>query len=337
MKALLILKAIDEGAPAQFQLLPYGRIEIEGEEDAFVDDESMGAVIAEFDRRGNDMVIDYEHQTLKGVQAPAAGWIKKLVNKGKEGLWVVVEWTEQAKEYLTKKEYRYFSPVFWVAKATRQVVKIENVALTNFPRVNNLQPIIAKMGEEYVAPNKQTKKEVTGMITKLRKLFGLADDAGEDKVVASAEAIVAKNKDLETKPVVAKEILTALDMDKGDVSLVVASIHAMKQAGKSMVSREDFDKLQNSLRERDADEIVAKAGAEGKITPDQSEWAKAYAKRDLEGFKAFVAKAPVVVPVDKLPGKEEKVDGAVTDQAVLTVAKMFGNTADDLKKYGAGN
>lgn len=173
------------------------------------------------------------------------------------------------------------------------------------------------------------------MITKLRKLFGLADDAGEDQVIASAEAIVAKNQELETKPVVAKEILTALDMDKGDVSLVVASIHAMKQAGKGMVSREEFEKLQNNLRDRDAQEIVAKALGEGKITPDQNDWAKAYAQRDPEGFKAFVAKAPVVVPVEKLKGKETKGEAVISDQAVLTVAKMFGNTAEDLKKYGA--
>ena len=36
-----------------------------------------------------DLVIDYEHQTLfadkNGAPAPAAGWIKQLINKGKDG------------------------------------------------------------------------------------------------------------------------------------------------------------------------------------------------------------------------------------------------------------
>ena len=85
MKAYLILKAI-EGAPGEFQVLPFGKVEIEGEEDACVDDEAMDSSIAEFERRGNDVVIDYEHQTLTGKEAPAAGWLRKFVKKGSEGL-----------------------------------------------------------------------------------------------------------------------------------------------------------------------------------------------------------------------------------------------------------
>ena len=99
-----ILKEIKD-IPNEFQLLPYGRIDIEGEPPAYVDEESIASVISHFTRRGNDMVIDYEHQTLKDVQAPAAGWIKRLVDRGREGLWAVVEWTERAKEYLKNKEY----------------------------------------------------------------------------------------------------------------------------------------------------------------------------------------------------------------------------------------
>jgi len=455
LRLLYVLKSI-EGAPEEFQLFPYGTIGIEGEEDAFVDDESMAAVIADFERRGNDMVIDYEHQTLKDVQAPAAGWIKRFINRGKEGLWVVVEWTRQAKEYLENREYRYFSPVFWVSENGRKILKIENVALTNFPKVNNLRPIMAKMSLEearearearskkyrigvkegghvtkpgewenvpdaewldpvnyrYPCPDAaqtraaagywgrednqaqynpeersiinerldrfrkkfnigEFRKEETKMLEKLKKLFELASDAGEDKVVEAAEAVVAKNKDMrnlfeladdagedkvvnaakavvaENKTlkkqvegkkieVVAKEVIEALELkETDDVSTVVASIHALKQTGKGTVSREEFEKIQKDLRKRDADEIVAKATAEGKITPDQKDWATEYAKRDLEGFKTFVAKAPVVVPVKDLAKKESKVDDVIADEAVLNVAKMFGNTPEDIKKYGS--
>ncbi len=68
-----------------------------------------------------------------------------------------------------------------------------------------------------------------------------------------------------------------------------------------MVSKEEFDKLQKQIREKDASEVVAKAMADGKVTPDQKDWAIQYAERDIEGFKTFVAKAPVVIPMDKLP------------------------------------
>jgi len=430
LKLLYVLKSI-EGAPGEFQLFPYGKIGIEGEADAFVDGESMDAIIADFERRGNDMVIDYEHQTLQGVEAPAAGWVKRLINRGTEGLWVIVEWTRQAKEYLENREYRYFSPVFWVSDKGRKIVKIENVALTNYPRINNLRPIMAKMSleeerqaredrskkykigikegghvtkpgewesvpdDEWLDPvnyrypcpdaaqtraaagywgrednqaqyNLEERSIINGRLDRFRKKFnigeyrkeeskmeflkkliaklGLKAEATEDQVIEAMDAMLTKNKDLEKqvaekpKEVVAKEVIEALDLKETDgVSTVVASIHALKQTGKGTVSREEFEKIQKDLCKRDADEVTAKAMAEGKITPDQKDWAAQYAERDLEGFKTFVAKAPVVVPVKDLARKEVKADDVIANEAVLNVAKMFGNTPEDIKKYGGLN
>ena len=91
------------------------------------------------------MVIDYEHQTLKSVEAPAAGWIKRLINRGEQGLWAAVEWTEKATKFLVNREYRYFSPVFLVRKSDRKVIQVTNAALTNSPQINHLTPIIAKL------------------------------------------------------------------------------------------------------------------------------------------------------------------------------------------------
>lgn len=142
----VILKEISGEAPSEFQILPYGRIDIEGDGPAFVDEESAKLILSHYDRRGNDMVIDYEHQTLKDMEAPAAGWIKKLVDKGKEGIWAAVDWTKRAKDYLVNKEYRFFSPVILIRPSDRKVVAMLNVALTNFPKINNLQPIISKLG-----------------------------------------------------------------------------------------------------------------------------------------------------------------------------------------------
>jgi len=414
MQLALTLKQAD-GPATEFQLLPLGRIELDGDSPVMLDAAGIAEIIEAFSKRGNDMVVDYEHQTMQDVEAPAAGWIKNLVDRGTEGLWAVVDWTKRAAEYLKNREYRYFSPVFWYEEDTRRIFKIENVALTNFPKINNLKPIMAKMtldeardarearskkykigikegghvtkpsewesvpDDEWLDPVNyrypcpdadQTRaaasywgqeknqaqytsgersiiegrldrfrkkfnigqpktEEAKIMLEKLRKLFGLAEDAGDDKVVEAAEAIVAKTKNPETKEVLAKEVLQALDLKETDgVSTVVASIHALKQAGKGTVSREEFEKIQKDLRTRDAGEITAKAMAEGKITPDQKEWAAAYAERDLEGFKVFAAKAPVVIPIDKLPKKETRAGDAIADEAVLAVAKMFGNTPE---------
>ena len=152
--------------PDTFQLLPYGRIELEGEEPAVVDEEGIAAVIDNFDRRGNDMVIDYEHQTLKDVEAPAAGWIRQLIDRGAEGIWAAVEWTDRAKEYLKNREYRYFSPVFWVSTGERRVVRIQHVALTNFPKINQLRPIVAKLGREEAREARDRRSRKYGIAVK---------------------------------------------------------------------------------------------------------------------------------------------------------------------------
>ena len=63
-----------------------------------------------------DLVVDYEHQTLKDIQAPAAGWMNGLVSIVRDGKKVLraqmSEWTSKANEYLKNHEYRYVSPVF---------------------------------------------------------------------------------------------------------------------------------------------------------------------------------------------------------------------------------
>ena len=41
----------------------------------------------------------------------------------------------------------------------------------------------------------------------------------------------------------------------------------------------------------------------------QSEWAKSYALKDMEGFKGFVDKAPVVVPQGRLDLKDAPASG----------------------------
>ena len=327
---------VDGHLPEWFLFFQEGWNEIEGEGKALVDRQAYEKVAGYFVRRGNDIVIDYEHETLEGGKAPAAGWIKEFRYTDGIGIEARAEWNDEAKGYIEKREYRYFSPVFLVRNSDKRVITVHSVALTNAPKINHLTPLLAKLGANF----KEEEKNME-FLKKLIAKLGLAEDAGEDKVVEAVEAVIANTKDLEgkleqkPKEVIAKEVLEALDLSEGDdASTVVASIHALKQSTKGSVSREEFGKLQKDLRKRDADEIVAKAILEGKITPDQKEWADAYAERDLEGFKTFTAKAPVVIPKEKLPGQKEKGDGAI-DEATLNVAKMMGNTEEDIKQYAA--
>lgn len=87
--------------PSEFLLIRYGDNEYtKGEEQgkfAFSEADA-DEILADFAKRGKDGIIDYEHQTLKGTEAPAAGWIKSLV-KTAAGLAAKVDWTAWQRKF----------------------------------------------------------------------------------------------------------------------------------------------------------------------------------------------------------------------------------------------
>lgn len=297
-----------------------------------VDREGFNAISARIETRGIDVVFDYEHQTLEHTEAPAAGWCKDWRYVDGEGVLAKVDWTDKASSYLLKREYRYFSPVFFVSKEDGRIKGVHSVALTNSPKTNHLQPLLAKLGAEL--PNERNNKENSMDLLKLLiSALKLNEDADEKAVVAAVKDLLGKDSGKKIE-VVPEAVVAALGVDTNDESTVVASIYALKQKDKSSVSLQEFNDLKESLTKRDAEEIVAKAMAEGKITPDQKEWADDYATRDLKGFQVFVSKASVVVPLTRLPDGDLKRDQQNLDEATLAVAKMMGIEQDDLKTYG---
>ena len=126
--------------PDYIKVLPLGLVSSE-KGDFIVDKNSFLAMTEYLRKRKVDIVIDYEHQTLESVQAPAGGWIKTLILK-EDGIYAKVEWTDKAKQYLLQRAYRYLSPVVLVNKADKRVTQLHSVALTNTPAINGMTPII---------------------------------------------------------------------------------------------------------------------------------------------------------------------------------------------------
>ena len=166
---------------------------------------------------------------------------------------------------------------------------------------------------------------------KVLEMLGLKPEATEDEAVLALTALKGKAEKPEIKQIMPKEVLEVLGLkEAASLSEVTGTILALKQPG-NVVSVQEFQSLKRRLAEKERDELVALAMKVGKITGAQKEWADEYAMRDIEGFKVFVAKAPVVVPMDKIPEGEPKGDGAL-DESTLLVAKMFGNKPEDIKK-----
>jgi phage I-like protein/cation transport regulator ChaB len=207
-RALISLEALPAAAPEWIRLLPLGEVRLaDGREPFHLDRAAMDAVINAWQGRGNDLVIDYEHQTMDGGEAPAAGWIKALDARD-DGLWARAEWTPRATAYIASREYRYFSPVVTVDKKTRRVTELLHAALTNFPAIANLTPLAARyggagglevmlLGQGEAGQGKQRnldKKSKGGrnMLEALKKLLGLKPEADESALLLKVQEAVAQ-------------------------------------------------------------------------------------------------------------------------------------------------
>lgn len=330
------------GAPEIISVLPLGHV-TSAKGDFNVDEESLAAMKAQIAQRGVDLVIDYEHQTLTGEQAPAAGWVKELfLDDGK--IKARVEWTPRAKEYLENREYRYHSPVITVRKSDNKAMGLHSIALTNTPAVEHMEAIVNSANFEGGA---NTMNE---FLKQLAALLGLGEDATEEQVAEALKSCVAENKSLKEgaqtekqppegeKVVANKEVCELLGLKAGaataDVTAAIMSLKGGNIGGVNLVDQ--VKSLEAKLADRDAEEAVELALKQGKVAPAQRDWAKSYALKSPGDFQDFVAKAPQVVPMGEVGGGGSVAlkSNATPDEATLLVCKQLGISAEDIQKYG---
>ena len=332
------LSGIDlSGVPEVIRVLPKGHVS-STKGDFEVDDRDIAGIIRQFKARRLDLVIDYEHQTLSDVQAPAAGWIKDLY-PGEDALMARVEWTKKGREYIANKEYRYLSPVVLVKKADQHAAVFHSAALTNTPAITGMFAIINSDALS-IEEEEEPRMELSALI----ELLGLEEGTAEEDVLKRIKELTQQAAEegqggQEGKEGPAKEGTqlvankTVLDLlglpEDARTEDVTARIMAFK-AGDSVLQRRGAE-LEKQAASQKAEELVGLAMKDGKLSPAQKEWAVAYALSDPKGFAKFVEKAPVVVPMGKtaFAADERKQDGV--DWRIL---KNQGVTEEDLKKYG---
>lgn len=350
-----------QDAPEVIKLLPLGHVHSE-KGDFEVDKESFDLMKRRFLERGLDLVIDYEHQTLKDVQAPAAGWIKELLLQ-EDAIAAKVEWTPKAREYLKNREYRYLSPVVMVRREDGKAVVLHSGALTNTPAIDNMFAVVNK-SEGNEPEGKEGGNGMEALLKKLVALLGLAEDATEEDILKAFKDKMGLKDDgnpeskteegtkeaekgtddpagEDTEKVVAnKTVCALLGLKEGAAtSDVAAAIMALK-AGTDSTTAAKVRELEAKLARRDADDAVMVAFKAGKIAPAQKEWASAYALKDPAGFADFVKKAPQVVPLEEIQYSSDREMMALKGQAGETskaqreVFDQLGITDDDFKKYG---
>jgi phage I-like protein len=337
LQAALLLLELSEGAqgtvPEWIRILPSGWVDsVKGR--FLVDAQSRRQIITACAQRGLDVVFDYEHQTLKGEPAPAAGWIRQLEDRGDDGLWGRVEWTEKAKGFLANREYRYHSPVVLVNKKDSRAVYLHSVALTNTPAINHLEPLVASA--TFTTFNLSLKEDGTmDWLEYLKSILQLPADATWEQVVQTVQNLARQAQEGQTAVSANKALLAALDLaETATPEQARGKILSLKNPA-GYVPMEEHLKVKTELDQLTANDLVEKALSAGKITPAQKAWAAQYALKDPAGFSSFIEQAPVVVALNtKIVGGGNPPAQPQIEEIQLHVNNLLGVTAEDMQKYG---
>lgn len=263
-----------------------------------------------------ELMVDYDHQAVFGAipnvggRAEAAGWIKQLEVRD-DGIWGLVDWTADAAAKIAAKAYRYISPLFTSNKAGR-VGRLANVALVNMPALDltavaaaskllierepdDMNAIAKALGLADGASSDAILAALNDRHVKIAAAAGLKADASLDAIVTAVAAAVAGMGTIAAA--------AGLEAGAGADEVVAAMARSVPMA---MVTelQSQVKTLTEKLDSKDVEDVVSAAVAEGKIPPANEAWARNYAKADLDGFKAFVANAPVLTKVQLGDGKQ---------------------------------
>lgn len=306
-------------------LAPGKNVARDGREFTVADPEQVSQLSNKW-KGATDSVIDFEHQTdrakTNGQPAPASAWITKFAATGPDGtagIWAKVDWLPDTAQLIKQRKYRYLSAV--VAADENNVVRlVPRASLTNTPAMDTASALFTT----------QPKEPSVNLLTRLLGLFGLAATMSEDGLVEfmtklhTFSAAMAKGVNVElsalsamtldqvktafTKPLETKLALFATTAGlaaDAEPAAVIAALQAKAVDPDKYVPKSIYDDVSGRLAVLTAEQTsgaIAKAKADGKITPAMEDWAKTLTPAQLS---AFLATAPVIVK----PGSETKQPG----------------------------
>lgn len=300
-------------APAEAHLLPPGPFRaVDGrpfECGAWQLDAAIAArVIARADAQKTDILIDFEHQSLRsaenGKRAEAAGWIPRTLEwrEGK-GLYALnISWVGDTAELIVGKKYRYLSAVFLYAAGTGEVLEILSVALTNTPALDGLEALADLARKHSVF---STEEE--------------ADMADENQVAA----LTSERDGLKTQ-------LAALTTERDNMKTQVAALTAERDAQQAKLDAIEQEKAAAALASEKAKhaDLLAAALNDGRLTPAQQPWAE---KQSLAALTEYLdATDPLAILKKQSGGGADGNHGLTKEE--LDMCKRMGVTPEDFAK-----
>lgn len=267
---------------------------------------------------GQDILIDYDHQTLKvdqnGQPAPAAGWYNgdEIEWREGEGLFIKPRWTERAAALVAAKEYRFLSAVF-PYDAQGRPLELRMTAITNDPGVVGMQALAALSAlptqtGPLATPAQAAQKEKTmneHLIALLGKL-GIQLGADGQLTAEQGTAALAAFDSLQASAKKAPELEAALSAEKTALAALKAQTMSVEQGGQVDLAQfvpvatynalvTQVAALTAQVDTTDAATLIKEARTAGKVVAAEEEYLTAYAaQKGVAALKALLEPRPAI-------------------------------------------
>lgn len=265
---------------------------------------------------GQDILIDYDHQTLNvektGKEAPAAGWYNgdEIEWREGEGLFIKPRWTERAAALVAAKEYRFLSAVF-PYDAQGRPLELRMTAITNDPGVVGMQALAALSAQliqpgQPATPAHAAHKE-TPMNELLKKLLAkLGIELTGDPTDEQLQKALTEIDSLQASAKKAPELEAALSAEKTALASLKAQTTSVEQGGQVDLAQfvpvatynalvTQVAALTAQVDTTDAATLIKEARTAGKVVAAEEEYLTAYAaQKGVAALKALLEPRPAI-------------------------------------------
>lgn len=295
------------------------------------------AVVDAYNADDVEIMIDVNHDSVFfDCDPPAQGWVAAM--ELREGaIWGQIEWTDLGLNSLQKKHYRYLSPAYH-DNPDGELVSIVSAGLVNQPAMS--MPAVARADiSKTDTPQTIIKESAVDeeQLARLRKAYGLADDASVDDVIAASIAAAPEQAaDLDPEAVAAAAAAAAAEAEgtadenipdisqyvpRADYDVIAAELDAVNVAASQAPAAADIEAAVDAA-------ITAR-----RVAPaSRAHYIKMCSTQDgFDGFKAFAKTGPEVVSGKAAPTPLSGVQTAGSlSETELKVCRALGTSPDKL-------
>ncbi len=245
------------------------------------------------------LCIDYGHQTQLAAQngkpAPAAGWADGTsVEARLDGVYLTIDWTDEAREAIAAKEFKYLSPVFAYDAVTGEVLMLLMAGLTNTPGLTGLTELNPAMLSQFSF--NPTDLRGLDVDEKTLKLLGLGKDAKPEDVAAAVAKLHQDKNDADAQVVT---LTASLDTQKLATLQTQVSTGGDADANQAIASlTAQVATLTQAQNARTVDDLVVAALSDGRLLPATEKWARDLGAKDVAQLQGFLDAQPKIAALN---------------------------------------